>query len=222
MKKMIIDPALTKISTQYMERELVGLTAKDNDKSRLREKFGNFKHKLSAQIPRRFLPFLDEELDLEYLMKLFDGEIITILGPVGAGKTTLAYRLAFQYLLILFIDKGYESERIKSKIKTADEFIFEMRSSYGNNRADEVRDSYCQSSIVMLDDLFSTMITDSVHEEVLHLINYRSSWLSPMVVTTNKTLNELAEIDARIPSRLKGGIVLELEGPDKRLQKPKS
>lgn len=219
MKKIIVDPAIAEITRRCLKRETVGLMAGDN--SRLKEKYDNFKHKLSAQIPRRFLPFLDEPGDPEYLMKLLEGEIITILGPVGAGKTTLAYRLAFQYLLVRFIYEGYEGERIKSKIKTADEFIFEMRSAYGNNRAESVRDSYCQSSIVVLDDLFSTMITDSVHEEILHLINYRSSWLAPMIVTTNKTLNELAEIDARIPSRLKGGIVLELEGPDKRLQEPK-
>ena len=217
--KAIIDLELVKIATQYMNLEPAGLNANDN--SRLKEKFKDYKDKLSEKIPRRFLEFVDDDVDPKYLIKLHGGEIITILGPVGAGKTTLAYQLAFQFLLMLFIEKGYDNTDVRLKIKMSDEFIFEMRSAYSNNQADGIRDSYCRASIVMLDDLFSTMITDAVHAEILHLIDYRSSWVLPTIFTTNKTLNELAEIDARIPSRLKGGSVIELGGPDKRLQEPK-
>ncbi len=184
-------------------------------------KLKGFGMDIVKQIPSRFRPFINEPVEDRDIERLKAGDILTILGDVGVGKTTLAYKLAHRYLLTIFAERGLDKSKIKFQIKTADEFIFEMRTAYGRDAAEATRNVYRRTNLILIDDLFSTMITDSVHEEILHLINYRSAWLGPMIITTNKSLNELAEIDARIPSRLKGGAVIQLTGPDKRLQEPR-
>lgn len=185
------------------------------------EKLNSFSMDLIRQVPSRFRPFINEPVQDQDIARLKAGDIVTILGDVGVGKTTLAFRLAYRYLLTIFSERGLDKSKIKFQLKTSDEFIFEMRSAYGRDAAEDTRNIYRRGNLIFLDDLFSTMITDSVHEEILHLINYRSAWMGPMIITTNKTLNELANIDARIPSRLKAGVVIGLDGSDKRLQKPK-
>jgi len=183
-------------------------------------KIGAFSLEILNQIPTRFRKYAAEPVPADDLARLKSGDILTILGPVGVGKTALGYRISYSYLLNLFAERRLGKQKTDFMMTTGEEFIFEMRRSYGLDRAEETRKNYRRRSLLFFDDLFSTMITDSTHEEILHLINYRSAWLAPMIITTNKSLNELKEIDARIPSRLKGGHVVYLDGQDKRLKPP--
>jgi DNA replication protein DnaC len=170
-----------------------------------------------ADIPRRYRPFMDEpiqETDLEMLSR---GNILTVLGDVGVGKTVFAFRLAFCFILKTFIERGLDYKKVRYNLATADDYIFKMREAYESNDAGYLREEFKKSSILLLDDLFASMITDSVHSEILNLIDYRSAWLGPTIITTNKGLNDLKAIDARIPSRLVAGHVIKFDGADKRL-----
>jgi len=222
--KMLIPKPISLIlpaAIKKMEKSFEEDTEKDTSREAADwyvEKLEAFKSDVIKKIPLRFRPFLNKTHEKEDLEELASGEIITILGPVGVGKTAEAFSMAYQYLINLHKRRDQEENKnpITYLIKTSDDFIFEIRAAYSDYKPQKVRKQYERVNLLVLDDLFAGKITDSVHEEILHLINYRSAWMLPTIITTNKSLNDLKGIDARIPSRLSGGHVFELDGPDRR------
>lgn len=72
--------------------------------------------------------------------------------------------------------------------------------------------------ILFLDDLGAEKVTQFVLQDLYLIISEREKWDRPTVVTSNLSLQEIAEkMDDRIASRLAGGAVLQLGGEDYRL-----
>ncbi len=169
--------------------------------------------------PTRFRRFLNMNLDAEYFEALDAGDSISIKGAVGAGKTTTALAIAYQWILKEVVKAEDLTTVIIEKLffmVTSTDYMFSLRNSYEHGRAEGLREQYARVKLLLIDDLFATRINDNVHEEILYLINERYQWKRPTILTMNKSLNDVSEVDARIASRLGGGLVVDIGQKDLR------
>lgn len=163
----------------------------------------------SAQIPKRFTKVTFETLRLdnhnrqaylaakkyaeEFTRDTSDGLIIA--GPVGTGKTHLAIAI-----LRTVLQKGIPGICVQ-----VPELLYEIRQSFGYENADKANllNLVKTAEFLVLDDLGAEKATDWVRETIFVVIDARYRDLKPMVITTNCTLDELAErIGDRIASRI--------------------
>ena len=141
---------------------------------------------------------------------------ITLVGEPGLGKTHLALGIGWQWL-------GQDMGSVR--YWQVSELLDSMRAEYNN----PPQDSYgiplpgeferCKgTSLLILDDLGVEKTTDWVADKLDTLINHR--WLEekPTVFTTNMAPSQL---QPRIRSRLKEGVVVTLDGMDYRELKAK-
>ncbi len=170
-----------------------------------------------GEIPVRFRSHLDMGIKQDLLD--VKGEIISLIGSVGSGKTTMAAAVAYQSMK-QYYDKCEENKKQSNQVffrfETMDSIMFDIRKGYSNGS--DLRKEYTKCDLLVIDDLFSTNITDNTHLEILNIIDYRYSWCKATIITTNKTMEEIAKIDDRIASRMSDGIIFNLQGKDRRIK----
>jgi DNA replication protein DnaC len=145
----------------------------------------------------------------DWLFNPSDGLFIT--GPCGTGKTHLVAGIVRQ-----FIFKG-----VNIAFKRSADFHREVREMF---RPDS---PICEAALMstlekarflVLDDLGAGSLSDCERRYTLELLDTRLNSMRPTIITSNWSLQEIAErMDERIASRLAGFAALELTGKDKRL-----
>jgi len=141
---------------------------------------------------------------------------VFISGPVGTGKTHLA--VAY---LVREIQKWGENSRIF--IRSVDLFN-KLRDSFRNNfstPASEITESFSRYRFLVIDDLGTERDTPLVQEALYNIMDHRAGHLLPTVITSNFTLDRVAEhygeFGERLASRIAGmGETLTLLGKDRR------
>ena len=102
-------------------------------------------------------------------------------------------------------------------------FLESLRSEFqpGNERSD-VMGAMVRVPVLLLDDLGAGDLTgergDWRRDRIAHVLCERYDMARPTIVTTNLSPDELYKTDARLASRLLSGVVVEIGGPDHRLQ----
>lgn len=172
--------------------------------------------KVRAALPERYWTAkLDDfsgpayELVMGWLFNPSDGLFIT--GPCGTGKTHLAAGIVRQFIL-----KG-----TGVVFKRSADFHREVREMF---RQDSM---VCESALMspieksrflVLDDLGAGSLSDCERRYTLELLDVRLNRMRPTIVTSNWSLQEIADrMDDRIASRLAGFAALELAGNDRRV-----
>ncbi|MNM25420.1 DNA replication protein DnaC [compost metagenome] len=134
---------------------------------------------------------------------------IALLGRPGCGKTHLLMAISNNLLSkgtqVLYFPFVEGFNEIKSNLDTLEQRIQQLQ----------------QAQVLYIDDLFKGRkeITDFVIEQTFAIINYRYLEKKPILISSEKTIAELCEIDEAIGSRinemcwdylviLKGGIEL--------------
>ena len=84
-------------------------------------------------------------------------------------------------------------------------------------KAEEVANSF---GVLIIDDLGANKATEWVRQITYYIINEREQRMLPIVITSNFSLEEIAEqIDSRISSRIAGMCKsIKLSGKDRRLE----
>ncbi len=144
---------------------------------------------------------------------------VFISGTVGTGKTHLA--VAY---LVREIQRWGENSRVF--IRSVDLFN-KLRDSFRHNfgpPASEITESYSRYRFLVIDDLGTERDTPLVQEALYDIIDHRAGHRLPTVVTSNFTLDRVAEhygeFGERLASRIAGlGEELTLIGKDRRWQK---
>jgi DNA replication protein DnaC len=144
---------------------------------------------------------------------------VFISGPVGTGKTHLA--VAY---LVREIQKWGKNGRVF--IRSVDLFN-RLRESFRNNfstPASEITESFSRYRFLVIDDLGTERDTPLVQEALYNIIDHRAGHRLPTVITSNFTLDRVAEhygeFGERLASRIAGmGETLTLLGKDRRWQK---
>jgi DNA replication protein DnaC len=144
---------------------------------------------------------------------------VFISGPVGTGKTHLA--VAY---LVQEIQKWGGPSRVF--IRSVDLFN-RLRESFRHNfstSASEIIENFSRYRFLVIDDLGAERDTPLVQEALYDIIDQRAGHRLPTLITSNFTLNRVAEhygeFGERLASRIAGlGETLTLIGKDRRWQK---
>lgn len=128
---------------------------------------------------------------------------LLLSGKPGRGKTTLGFAV-FNNILKNGTPALYVSYR-------------EMITLLKQIRTDETKfnkefSKYSRAKVLFLDDLFKGEVTKADKDIMYELINYRYLKRLPMIISTEKTQDELLDIDEALGSRIiemcKGNIVV--------------
>lgn len=116
-----------------------------------------------------------------------------LMGQVGSGKTHLAMAISNTLLdnSVGVIYMPYRSIITKIKQSITDEENYQREI----NR-------YKEAQVLFIDDLFKGRITEADINVMFEIVDYRYFKKLPVVVTTEKTIDDLLEIDEAIGSRL--------------------
>lgn len=123
---------------------------------------------------------------------------ILFVGSCGSGKTHLASAIGNEVL-----NKGYTVKFIPAyELYTA---VLNTYKSFDESE-DEVTEPYKRCKLLIIDDIGTTPPTDK-SKAVLHsIIEYRMNYEKPTILTSNLTLDELADkLDSRTIDRIPEG-----------------
>lgn len=139
-----------------------------------------------------------------------------LTGPRGTGKTLLAAALLRDQLLKLRHTKMIVMAELIDELKEC------FRPGAENTEAQLIRE-YAEFPVLVLDDMGVERPTPYVVEAVYKIIDKRYREMMPTIITSNKSLDELAErLDDRIASRISGMCsIVNFSGRDHRVTEVK-
>lgn len=156
------------------------------------KKFNNFNGGISESIRNAY------SLSIEYVkqfkqIKDTRHNSILLCGQVGSGKTHLASAISNKLLEgcvgVIYMPYRLTITDLKQSITDKINFQREM------NR-------YQNAQVLFIDDLFKGKYTESDINIIYEIIDYRYLKNLPMIITTEKTIDDLIDIDEAIASRI--------------------
>ena len=136
-----------------------------------------------------------------------------IYGPVGVGKSVLMANYAIGHIKRGEIIKWYNATGLTimlQSVYTTKENLF------------DTLQEIIKAPVLCIDDFLSEKMTEFMRQNWYYILNMRNENMAITYITSNKNLADVAQIDARIASRIRQlceGI--ELTGKDKRLMPKK-
>lgn len=124
---------------------------------------------------------------------------------VGRGKTHLLQAIALA---------AHESERKPRVVYlTAEYFMWRFATAIRDNDALSFKESLRNIDLLVIDDM-QFLQGKSIQHEFCHLLNMLLDSARQVVVAADRAPWELESLDARVRSRLQGGVAIEIEAPD--------
>ena len=152
----------------------------------------SFNYKLSQQAIESFTVASKYVNNIGSIIDTRENSIL-FCGKVGSGKTHLSMGVANKLMEkgIGTIIMHYSQDIIKLKQNRMDkEYYIRLISRYK------------RAKILLIDDLFKGSVTESDKSIIFEIIDYRYFNQKPIIITTEKTCEELLTIDEAIGSRI--------------------
>ncbi len=128
-------------------------------------------------------------------------------GQSGAGKTHICTAICSQMLK--------QGKTVRYMLWVTE--IRNMKSTANDEKYNEIFDSFAQADVLYIDDLFKVKkgidLTASDIQRTYELINYRYNTNKMTIISSEKSIAELIDIDEAIGGRIKemsNGYILEL------------
>ena len=125
-----------------------------------------------------------------------------IYGGVGLGKTHLMHAIAWQI-------RAMHPAR-KVVYMTAEQFMFHFVRSIRSKQQVAFKEAFRNVDVLMIDDIQFIAGRDSTQEEFFHTFNSLVDRNRQVIVSADKSPNELDGIEERLRSRLGWGLVVDI------------
>lgn len=133
---------------------------------------------------------------------------IMFCGQVGSGKTHLGTaicsNLIKQNVSVIYMSYRNTVTKIKQKLTDESEYDYELN-------------KYKKARVLYIDDLLKGRITESDVNIMYEIVNYRYMNNLPIIISTEKSLDELLDFDEAIGSRIiemSRGNIIQLQGKE--------
>ena len=128
-----------------------------------------------------------------------------IHSSVGLGKTHLLQAIAWEAL----------SQRPSAKVVylTAEYFMYRFAAAVRDNHALALKEQLRDIDLLIIDDM-QFLQGNTIQNEFCHLINMLLDSAKQVVVAADRPAAELGSLDARMRSRMQGGMTVDLRAPD--------
>jgi chromosomal replication initiation ATPase DnaA len=135
---------------------------------------------------------------------------VVIVGQSGLGKTHLLHALGLELA---------RKPRAVVACLSTQAFIDELIAAIDGERIDWWRARYRRATALLLDDVQLLAGKERTQEELFNLFNAFLDQDRQLVFTAPEPPGRLAGLEPRIVSRLEGGLVVELEPPDRDVRR---
>ena len=127
-----------------------------------------------------------------------------IYGSVGLGKTHLLNGI------------GNELKKTDKKIiyLSAERFMYQFVKSIKNKDTQKFKDVFRNADVLIIDDIQFISGKEVTQEEFFYTFNSLIENNSQVILSCDRSPNDLDRIQERIKSRLSGGLVVDIQSPD--------
>ena len=127
-----------------------------------------------------------------------------IYGSVGLGKTHILNAI------------GNELKKTEKKIiyLSAERFMYQFVKSIKNKDTQKFKDAFRNADVLILDDVQFISGKEVTQEEFFYTFNSLIENQSQIIISCDRSPNDLDRIQDRIKSRLSGGLVVDIQPPD--------
>ena len=127
-----------------------------------------------------------------------------IYGSVGLGKTHILNSI------------GNELKKTDKKIiyLSAERFMYQFVKSIKNKDTQKFKDVFRNADVLILDDIQFISGKEVTQEEFFYTFNSLIENQSQVIISCDRSPNDLDRIQDRIKSRLSGGLVVDIQPPD--------
>ena len=130
-----------------------------------------------------------------------------IYGGVGMGKTHLLNSI------------GLELKKTnKVMFISAERFMYQFVKSIKSNDMVKFKEYFRNTDVLLIDDIQFMNGKEAMQEEFFHTFNALLDKGSQIIVSADRPPSKLVRIQERIKSRFSGGLVVDIQNPDKELR----
>lgn len=129
-----------------------------------------------------------------------------IYGGTGVGKTHLMLGIGNAIL-----KKNPSANIIYC---SSEKFMNDYVGAIQNHKMADLRSKYRSARILLLDDIQFFSGREGTQEEFFHTFNELQSKNSQMILTSDRSPNEIAKLEDRLRSRFAGGLMIDIQTPD--------
>ena len=134
---------------------------------------------------------------------------LVIVGGSGVGKTHLLHAIG---------NAMSGSSKGPVACLSAHEFTSELIEAIDRNGVGAWRARYRSASAFLLDDVHLVADKDRTQDELFVLFNFLIESGRQMIFSSGVPLSELTAVEARLRTRLEGGLVVDLPAPDREMR----
>lgn len=129
-----------------------------------------------------------------------------IYGGTGVGKTHLMLGIGNAMLKA--------NPNFKVIYSPSEKFMNDYVEAIKTNRMGDLRSKYRFPNVLLIDDIQFFSGREGTQEEFFHTFNELQNKNAQMVLTSDRTPNEIAKLEDRLKSRFQGGLMVDIQLPD--------
>ncbi len=129
-----------------------------------------------------------------------------IYGGTGVGKTHLMQAIGNELFK--------KNPGLKIIYCTSEKYTNDFIQSIQNKKTSEFRAKYRNCDLFLVDDIQFISGRDSTQEEFFHTFNELHTKNSQIILTSDRTPDQMKDLESRLRSRFQGGLMVDIQNPD--------